>query len=101
MDLCRQCFFSLQVKQKCLNWQYVFIRPPSLSVLEQRLRERNTETEESLQKRLNTAKSEMAFGEQEGNFDVTITNDDLERAYQELREFILPEVMSLEQEKKP
>ncbi len=94
------CFVSSQVKQKCFNWQFVFIRPPSLSVLEKRLRGRKTETEESLQKRLDTAKAEMAFGEQEGNFDIIITNDELEKAYQELRQFILPEIKSLQQDKK-
>jgi len=30
---------------------YVFVRPPSMTVLEKRLRERNTESEESLRKR--------------------------------------------------
>lgn len=41
----------------------VFIKPPSLSVLEQRLRARSTETEESLQKRLQASKAELAYGE--------------------------------------
>ncbi len=37
----------------------IFIAPPSLEVLEQRLRDRGTETEENIKKRLETAKSEM------------------------------------------
>jgi len=37
----------------------IFIMPPSLEVLEQRLRDRGTETEESIQKRLKTAKEEI------------------------------------------
>ena len=72
---------------------YVFIRPPSMEVLEQRLRARQTETEESLKKRLDTATEELKYGaEGSGNFDVTITNDDLEKAYSELRAFVLPEI---------
>ncbi len=105
--------FSPQIKDKAtLPCQYVFIRPPSMEVLEQRLRERGTETEEALQKRLDTAKREMEYGTGEeehtqesdetditecaatgdGNFDVVVTNDDLDKAYQQLREFIVPEV---------
>jgi len=37
----------------------IFIMPPSLEVLEQRLRDRGTETEESIQKRLKTAREEV------------------------------------------
>lgn len=60
-------------------------RPPSLSVLEQRLRDRGTETEASLEKRLTTARLELEYGAEPGNFDIVITNDDLDKAYQELR----------------
>ena len=37
----------------------IFIMPPSLEVLEQRLRDRGTETEENIKKRLKTAKEEI------------------------------------------
>lgn len=60
--------------------------------MEQRLRKRNTETEESLQKRLNTAKIELAYGLTPGNFDVVIHNLHLKKAYIELRDFILKEL---------
>jgi guanylate kinase len=52
-----------QIRNSDLNPLYVFIEPPSLEELEKRLRKRNTETEESLQKRLNTAKKEIEYGE--------------------------------------
>lgn len=52
----------MQVKQTDLDPVFVFVKPPSMAELEKRLRDRNTETEESLQKRLNTAKSELAYG---------------------------------------
>lgn len=51
-----------QIRDTDLNPLLVFIMPPSLAELERRLRGRNTETEESLQKRLNTAKIEMEYG---------------------------------------
>lgn len=38
------------------------MKPPSMQILEERLRARSTETEESLQKRLKTAEIEMNYG---------------------------------------
>ncbi|XP_076637819.1 guanylate kinase isoform X2 [Colletes latitarsis] len=78
-----------QIKQSSLNPLYVFIKPPSLNELEKRLRDRQTETEDSLQRRLSVARTEMEYGEQLGNFDMVIENDDLPKAYNKLREFIL------------
>ncbi|PSN47201.1 hypothetical protein C0J52_07864 [Blattella germanica] len=50
-----------QVKETNLNPLCVFVMPPSMEELERRLRDRGTESEESLQKRLNTAKSEIEY----------------------------------------
>lgn len=55
----------------------IFILPPSMDVLEQRLRGRGTETEEKVQLRLAQAKNEIRRA---GEFKYIITNDDLERA---------------------
>ena len=67
---------------------YVFIAPPSLEVLEQRLKKRGTETEQSLRKRLDRAVTDMKFGKTEGNFDLYLVNDDLNVAYTELEQFL-------------
>jgi guanylate kinase len=58
----------------------LFIMPPSLEVLEQRLRNRSTEDEASLAKRLGKARREI---EQSGGFDRIIVNDILEAAVKE------------------
>ena len=50
------------LKETDLNPVYVLIKPPSLEVLEKRLRDRKTETEESLKKRLDVARVELDFG---------------------------------------
>ena len=63
----------------------IFVMPPSIEVLEQRLRHRGTESEESIQKRLGRSAREL---EEAGRFDVTIVNDDLERAVSETKETI-------------
>ncbi len=58
----------------------LFIRPPSLEVLAERLRLRATETEETLRHRLERARMEMA---QANRFDAVVVNDDLEEAVAE------------------
>lgn len=52
----------------------IFIRPPSIEVLENRLRHRSTESEESIKKRISRANYEMEF---EKKFDVVLVNDEL------------------------
>ncbi|XP_018357300.1 PREDICTED: guanylate kinase isoform X2 [Trachymyrmex septentrionalis] len=78
-----------QIKRIDLNPLYIFVKPPSTMELERRLKARNTETEESLKRRLLIAKSELEYGETPGNFDVVIQNDKLEEAYQILRNFVV------------
>lgn len=63
----------------------VFIAPPSLEVLEQRLRARGTDSEETIRRRLSNAQHEM---QDIDRFDYRIVNDDLDRAYQELRDTV-------------
>lgn len=67
----------------------IFVEPPSLQELENRLRKRGTETEESLRKRLAKAEYELTFAPQ---FDKIILNDNLDDARAEtlrtIREFI-------------
>ncbi len=67
----------------------IFVKPPSLKVLEERLRRRSTEDEESLRKRLERAAFELGF---ESRFDKVVVNDQLEKAQQEalhlVREFL-------------
>lgn len=53
-----------QVKHTDLNPLLVFVMPPSLAELERRLRARNTENEETLKKRLDTAKREIEYGKE-------------------------------------
>ncbi len=63
----------------------LFIVPPSTEVLETRLRNRKTEDEEKIRGRLQRAAMELEMGKQ---FDVTVVNDDLERAIGEVDSII-------------
>jgi guanylate kinase len=58
----------------------VFVKVPTLQELELRLRSRMTESEESLQKRLQRIRLELTYEKQ---FDMTVLNDDLEKAKQQ------------------
>src|SRR6478609_1660077 len=70
-----------QVRASWPDAQFVFLAPPSWEELVRRLVGRGTETEEERTRRLETAKVEMAA---EKEFDVTIVNDDVRRAAEEL-----------------
>lgn len=73
----------------------VFVSPPSLEVLEHRLRQRATDSEADITRRL--AKAERELGRAE-HFDIILVNDDLETACGDLRklaeEFLGPERVS-------
>ncbi|XP_036873141.1 guanylate kinase isoform X2 [Manis javanica] len=80
------------IKMTDLRPIFIFVQPPSLDVLEQRLRLRNTETEESLSKRLTAARADMESSKEPGLFDLVIVNDNLDKAYHALEEALLEEI---------
>jgi guanylate kinase len=77
-----------QIKAANIEARYVFIQPPSFEALEQRLRGRGTETEDAVQKRLAQAKLELEFAKTPGVHDIIIVNDDLDKAYKELEDYV-------------
>lgn len=85
-----------QIKQTDLNPILVFNNPPTIKDLELRLRKRQSETEETLQKRLAAAESEIAYGLRHGNFHKIIHNVEIDAAYAEFKEFILSELKKQE-----
>jgi guanylate kinase len=64
----------------------IFVSPPSLEELEHRLRGRGTDSEHVVRKRLDNAKGEM---EHASEYAYQIVNDDLEKAYSDLKTLIL------------
>lgn len=64
----------------------IFIKPPNLQVLEERLRKRNTESEDKIQIRIKKAIEEVLRA---GEFDTIIENDILEQAIASAREQVL------------
>jgi guanylate kinase len=78
---------ALQLKGR-LAASFIFIRPPSLQVLQTRLVNRLTESPEMIEKRLEWAKREL---EAVHYYDYQIINDDLEVAYQVLKSIVIAE----------
>lgn len=64
----------------------VFVQPPSLEVLVQRLRGRGTDSEEKLLERIAKAEKELGYARR---FDVILHNDDLDRACKEAEQLIM------------
>jgi guanylate kinase len=77
---------------RALAWRWpldalrIFILPPDLGSLEQRLRRRATDSEEVIQRRLKVALEELGHHDE---YEHRIVNDDIERAYDSLRAIYL------------
>jgi len=68
---------------------FIFILPPSIEELKNRLKERGTENEEKLKERIQRAKEEIRFASW---FDYVIVNDNFEKAKDELFSIIKAEL---------
>lgn len=64
----------------------IFVKPPSIKILEERLRARKTESEEKIKIRIQKATDEMKRAKE---FDYILENNDLNLAVKEIREVIL------------
>jgi len=76
---------ALKLKQKLPDTILIFLRPPSMEILEHRLRKRNTESEARISRRLQNSKQEMAAAEK---FDYIVINDDLKETVKRIEEII-------------
>jgi guanylate kinase len=77
-----------QVRTRCAGTVGVFVLPPSFEVLERRLRGRSKDSEEAMQRRLQTARDEVAaFVE----YDYVVVNDELAACVDRLRSIVLAE----------
>jgi guanylate kinase len=88
------CQGARSARKAGIKGTYVFISPPSLEELERRLRTRGTETEESIQRRMQTTQFEMAASDETYKhkplFDEIICNDVLEDTVVEIEQLVQP-----------
>ena len=64
----------------------VFVKTPTIEIMEKRLRSRQTDSEEKIQERLAKAQKEMSYAKE---FDIILVNDDLDTAKKEAEELVL------------
>lgn len=76
---------AVSIKKLYPEAALIFIAPPSMEILEARLRSRGTDTPEDLAKRIERAKFEMTFKDK---FDYIIVNDDLQKAVEQAKTII-------------
>jgi guanylate kinase len=77
-----------QVRRRCPGTVGIFVMPPSFDVLEHRLRGRSKDSEEAMQRRLQTARDEVAaFLE----YDYVVVNDELDACVDRLRSVVIAE----------
>lgn len=78
---------TTQVLKNCQGHDVIsiFIIPPSIEELENRIRHRGTETEEVVQTRLKKAKAEMGL---KYHYEFIVLNDDVDRAANEVKDII-------------
>ena len=79
---------AMQIREKRPDAAMIFVAPPDFATLETRLRGRQTEAEDAIALRLETAKHEL---QQIPKFDYVVINDDLTRAEEELKAVFLAE----------
>ncbi len=77
---------ALNLKKAFPESCLIFLKPPSLEVLEKRLRDRHTEPEEAIRRRIENARREL---KEKDKFDYVMVNDKLDRAYEELKKIVL------------
>ena len=76
---------ALNIKKQYPNAFLIFILPPSMEILGERLSKRGTESRETLEKRLNKAKTEISKAPA---FDYILLNDDLDEAVDEIQSVV-------------
>ncbi len=83
-----------QVMEKCPDALSIYIVPPSLEELERRLRERSTEDEQTIMKRVSKARQELKDID---FYEHVVCNDDLDKAVEEIRQIILDRIAEEEE----
>lgn len=79
---------AAQIKAQCPEAILIFVVPSDFAQIEKRLRSRGTDSEEKIQRRLQTARREFARAQ---NYDYVVLNDDPDQAAEEMRSIIIAE----------
>jgi len=79
---------AMKIKRLKLDAVYIFILPPSIAMLKERLINRSTDSKKAIRERLNVSKKEISCSQK---YDYVIVNNRLEPALDNLRAIIVAE----------
>lgn len=94
LDIDSQGVKLIKANHPSLNPVFIFLSPPSLSALKDRLTGRGTESEASLTNRLAASTAEIEYARQSGSYDAVVVNDNLDKAYSRLKLCIVEDRLS-------
>lgn len=77
---------AMEIKKNYPNSLMIFIVPPSMEILRKRLKERGTDNDEVIEKRLKNAEQEMRFA---GEFEFIVENNELKSTYKEIENIVI------------
>lgn len=83
--LCIDVQGAAQIRKNCPEAVLIFLMPPGMKILEERLHQRATDNPQEIFKRLSKAKEEMA---QVSNYDYVVVNDKVNQAVKEIKSII-------------
>jgi len=79
---------AIQLKDQLEGAVYIFVMPPSMKILSERLVNRKSETKESLERRLANARREI---KEFSKYDYIVINDEIELAIEQLKSIVIAE----------
>eukprot|EP00047_Mylnosiga_fluctuans_P002939 m.226668 g.226668 ORF g.226668 m.226668 type:complete len:222 (-) comp11456_c0_seq1:47-712(-) len=80
------------VRSTDLDALFIQLQPPSITTLEQRLRDRKTEDDDAVRRRLEEAVEALEYGAQPGKFHHIIVNHTVDEAYAQLKSLLTPDI---------
>ena len=86
---------ALKVMEKIPDGVFIFLLPPSLEELYNRIKNRGTESEETLQRRFNSAKNEIEVGKK---YKYAVVNDSVDAAVEKIKSIITAETLKVERQ---
>ena len=86
---------AMQIRKLCPDAKFIFIAPPSLEIVRQRLESRGTEDTETINKRIQQAQEELHFLNQ---YDYCIVNDELSEAIADFKSVVRAEELKIQPE---
>ena len=84
---------AMQLKKSYPDATYIFILPPSIEILRERLLNRKTDSIDVVAQRIDNARAEIAYYKA---YDYLVVNDSLDKAYKELESIIVSSKLTVE-----